>query len=156
VEHALAGIGARFDHVAVGGDSLEPMLALYRDTLGGVQLGGGRNTVLGFRTVQIGFPDGRHVELLAPVEGSTFLDSFLARSGGRGGLHHITFLVPSVEQAIEVLHDRGYETFGERPDDPQWAEAFVHPRDAGGVLLQIATPGDHSDWGGQWEPEPAT
>jgi methylmalonyl-CoA epimerase len=154
VEHALAGIDARFDHVAVGGASLEPMLALYRDVLGGRPIGGGRNTVLGFRTLQLGFPGGRHLELLAPVEGSTFLDSFLKRSGGLGGLHHVTFTVPSVELALEVLHDRGYETFGERPDDPQWAEAFVHPRDAGGVLLQIATPGDGSEWGEQWEPEP--
>lgn len=151
---ALAGLDARFDHVAVAGPSMEPMLALYRDVLGGKPGGGGRNLMLGFRTVQLDFPDGRHLELLAPVEGSTFLDSFLRRTGGLGGLHHVTFLVPSVAQALEVLHDRGYETFGERPDDPGWAEAFVHPRDAGGVLLQVATPGNGDEWGEQWESEP--
>lgn len=150
---ALAGLEARFDHVAVGGPSIEALLPLWSGVLGGRPGGGGRNTVLGFRTVQLHYPEGRKVELIAPVDGSTFLDSFLARSGGRGGLHHVTFLVPSVALALEVLHARGYETFGERPQDPAWAEAFVHPRDAGGVLLQIATAGETSDWGEQWEPD---
>ncbi len=31
---ALGAIGARFDHVAVAGPSLAPMLEFYRDTLG--------------------------------------------------------------------------------------------------------------------------
>lgn len=149
----LADLDARFDHVAVAAPSIESMLPLYRDILGGRLASAGRNVVLGFRTVEVVYPDGRHVELLAPVEGSTFLDSFLARTGGRGGLHHITFLVASVQLALDVLHARGYATFGERPDDPEWAEAFVHPRDAGGVLLQVAhrgVAGEVPDAGSQW------
>ncbi|HEX7353695.1 MAG TPA: VOC family protein [Mycobacteriales bacterium] len=142
---ALEGLKAKFDHVAIGGPALEPMLALYRDLLGGVPSYGGTNVDLGFSTRSLDFPDGKHIELIWATPGSTFLDSFLARSGGLGGLHHVTFTVPSVHEAIEVLHARGYETFGERPDDPHWAEAFVHPRNAGGVLLQVATPGEHGD-----------
>jgi catechol 2,3-dioxygenase-like lactoylglutathione lyase family enzyme len=147
---ALEGLKAKFDHVAIGGSSFEPMLALYRDLLGGVPTYGGTNTALGFAVQSLDFPDGKHIELITATPGSTFLDSFLARTGGLGGLHHVTFTVPSVHQEIEVLHGRGYATFGERPDDPTWAEAFVHPRDAGGVLLQVATPGEHGDEG---EPE---
>jgi catechol 2,3-dioxygenase-like lactoylglutathione lyase family enzyme len=155
VPPALEGLGAVFDHVAIGGPALEPMLALYRDVLGGVELGGGVQTVLGFQTFNLGFPDiDNHIELVVPLPGSTFLDSFLARSGGLGGLHHVTFIVPSVHEAIAVLNARGYATFGERPDDPSWAEAFVHPRIAGGVLLQVATPGETDDWGEQWSPLP--
>lgn len=135
---ALQGLQARFDHVAVAAPTIEGMLPLYRDVLGGRLRGGATNTGLGFRTVVLDFPDGRHLELLAPVPGSTFLDSFLRRSGGLGGLHHVTFLVPDIRVAVDRLHERGFATFGERLDDPVWAEAFVHPRDSSGVLLQVA------------------
>jgi len=135
---ALAGLPARFDHVAIAGTSFEAMLPLYRDALGGRVRNGGVNTVLGFATVNVDFAAGRHVELVAPVEGSAFLDGFLRRTGGAGGLHHVTFLVPDIRAAVAALQDRGYATFGENLDDPVWAEAFVHPRDSGGVLLQVA------------------
>jgi len=153
-EPTLAGLGARFDHVAIAGPSFAALLPLYRDVLGGRLRDGGINTALGFQTANVVFADGRHVELVAPVAGSGFLDGFLARSGGRGGLHHVTFLVPDARVAVATLHARGYATFGESLDDPLWAEAFVHPRDSGGVLLQVARKGEvvPGRLGGAWEP----
>lgn len=148
---ALAGLDARFDHVAVAGPTFPAMLALYRDVLGGVLGGGGTNARLGFSTLEVRFAD-RHVELLAPLAGSTFLDGFLARSGGRGGLHHVTFTVPDLRLAVARLQEAGYSTFGENLDDPSWAEAFVHPRDAGGVLLQVAQKGGQDGLARDWQP----
>ena len=135
------GIDALFDHVAIAGPSIEAMLPLYVGVLNGTPTFGWTNEAFGFRTFNIDYPNGTHIELLEALPGSTFLDSFFARNGGAGGLHHVTFTVPDIAATIEILHERGYATFGERLVDPVWAEAFVHPRDAGGVLLQVAQKG---------------
>lgn len=135
------GIDAKFDHVAIGGPSIDALLPLYVGVLNGTPSFRWTNDALGFQTFNVNYPDGKHIELLEPTPGSTFLDSFLARTGGLGGLHHVTFTVPDIRAAVDVLHERGYSTFGERLDDALWAEAFVHPRDAGGVLLQVAQKG---------------
>jgi hypothetical protein len=49
-------------------------------------------------------------------------------------VHHVTFLVDDVRAAFERFAARGYEPFGA---DEQGFQMFVHPRRAGGVLLQL-------------------
>jgi hypothetical protein len=49
-------------------------------------------------------------------------------------VHHVTFLVDDVRAAFERFAARGYEPFGA---DEQGFQMFVHPRPAGGVLLQL-------------------
>jgi hypothetical protein len=46
----------------------------------------------------------------------------------------VTFLVDDVRVAFERFAARGYEPFGA---DQEWFQMFVHPRRAGGVLLQL-------------------
>lgn len=132
--------GARFDHVCVAGPSLRRLVSTYVDVLGGTFLFG-EVLPLGAVVVTVGFPGGGHVELMAPTPGSTFLDSFLARTGGVGGLHHVTFVVPDLRSAVQSLRDNGIEVFGESYDHPVWSEAFARPASNDGVLLQLATPG---------------
>ncbi|MEZ5117167.1 MAG: VOC family protein [Candidatus Nanopelagicales bacterium] len=132
--------GARFDHVCVAGPALDPLLGLYVDVLGG-RFVYGEVLPLGAVVVTVEFAGGGHVELMAPTPGSAFLDSFLARTGGLGGLHHVTFVVPDLRSAVAEVVSAGGTVFGERYEDPYWSEAFVRPRDASGVLVQLATPG---------------
>ena len=49
-------------------------------------------------------------------------------------MHHVTFLVDDVRAAFERFAAHGYDPFGA---DEQWFQMFVHPRRAGGVLLQL-------------------
>jgi methylmalonyl-CoA/ethylmalonyl-CoA epimerase len=137
VYEALDGLAARFDHVAVAAPSFELLLPLYRDALGGRVLRGGENTAFGFQTLHLTYTDNRHVELVAPAPGSHFLDRFLERTGGIGGVHHVTFRVADVALAIRRLNEAGYPTFAESPDAQAHPEAFVHPKSAHGVLLQV-------------------
>jgi methylmalonyl-CoA epimerase len=131
----LAGLGARFDHVAIAGPSMRPLVAFYRDVIGATFEYG---EVLPIGAVVMSwFLDGRKIELMAPTPGSTFFDRFFASTAGRGGLHHITFLVEDIDAAHTVVTQHGYSTFG-LVHDPAWSEFFVHPRDNGGVLVQVA------------------
>ena len=62
---------------------------------------------------------------------------FLARNPD-GGMHHVTYRVPDIDAAVAAARANGYEVFGVSRALPQWWEAFVHPREAHGVLLQLA------------------
>jgi methylmalonyl-CoA/ethylmalonyl-CoA epimerase len=133
-EAELAGqIGATFDHVAVAGRRIRDMLPLWRDTLGGRFVIGADDPATGWRAVRLELGGIWCVELIEPLSGSSFLESYLARRPA-GGLHHVTFLVDDVRAAFERFAAHGYEPFGA---DQQWFQMFVHPRRAGGVLLQL-------------------
>ena len=133
-EAGLAGeLGASFDHVAIAGRRIRDMLPLWRDTLGGRFVVGADNPEIGWRAVRLELSGIWCLELIEPLPGSAFLDSFL-RHRPEGGMHHVTFLVDDVQAAFERFADRGYEPFGAGED---WLQMFVHPRRAGGVLLQL-------------------
>ncbi len=135
---------ATYDHVAHAASSIRSLLPIYRDLLGGEFIGGGENPRVGFRTVHLRFEGGGKIELLEPTEGSSFLDSFLAKMGD-GGLHHVTYLVPDIEEAIEACRKMGIEPFGIFLEMSFWKECFLHPRSAGGALIQLAQPGFDPD-----------
>jgi len=128
-----AELGATFDHVAIAGRRIRDMLPLWRETLGGRFVVGADNPAAGWRAVRLEVGGTWCVELIEPLPGSAFLDSYLARRP-EGGLHHVTFLVDDVRAAFERFAGRGYEPFGA---DHEWFQMFVHPRRAGGVLLQL-------------------
>jgi methylmalonyl-CoA/ethylmalonyl-CoA epimerase len=133
-EAGLTGdLGATFDHVAIAGRRIRDMLPLWRDTLGGRFVVGADNPATGWRAVRLELSGIWCVELIEPLPGSAFLDSYL-RHRPDGGLHHVTFLVDDVQAAFERFAARGYEPFGA---DQEWFQMFVHPRRAGGVLLQL-------------------
>jgi methylmalonyl-CoA/ethylmalonyl-CoA epimerase len=133
-EAGLAGeLGATFDHVAIAGRRIRDMLPLWQDTLGGRFVVGADNPAVGWRTVRLELGGIWCVELIEPLPGSAFLDGFL-RNRPDGGVHHVTFLVDDVRTAFRRFAERGYEPFGA---DEEWSQMFVHPRRAGGVLLQL-------------------
>lgn len=127
---------AVFDHAAHAVPDARTAAIIYRDVLGGEFLYGGENTRVGFRGVVFGFRNGGKVEIIAPLPGSTFLDGFFKRSN-IGGLHHLTFRVPHLRQTIADAEEAGHKVFGIYEDDPNWKEAFIHPREASGALLQF-------------------
>ena len=137
-------LGATFDHVAIAGRRIRDMLPLWRDALGGRFVVGADNPEIGWRCVRLELAGVWCLELIEPLAGSTFLDSFL-RSRPEGGMHHVTFLVDDVRAAYSRFASRGYEPFGA---DESWFQMFVHPRRSGGVLLQLMRRHDGDSGGG--------
>ncbi len=87
---------------------------------------------------------GFTLELLAPYRPDSPVARFLARRGE--GLYQLSLLVDDVDAAADELRGDGLEVIGPRsyPEDVvlegcRWKEAFVHPRDAFGVLLFLGT-----------------
>jgi methylmalonyl-CoA/ethylmalonyl-CoA epimerase len=92
----------------------------------------------------VGYADGAKVEILRPhnVEENDFLRRFLDRNGP--GAHHLTFKVGDMDEALSESAAAGYTPINVDLRDPTWKEAFIHPKDATGVLIQLAQAG--GDW----------
>jgi methylmalonyl-CoA/ethylmalonyl-CoA epimerase len=124
----------RFDHVAIGLHEIEQGAVLFRDILGGEPVGGWDVPAEGFRFAQFRYPNRMKIELMEPLGDSGFLPKFLARRGE--GVHHLTFRVSDIESKLEYLRSRDIEPVNIVLDG-QWKEAFIHPRQAYGVLVQL-------------------
>jgi methylmalonyl-CoA/ethylmalonyl-CoA epimerase len=76
------------------------------------------------------------LELLEPTEPASVIARFLEK---RSGLHHVCVLVEDIEAALAELKARGVPLIDEVPRVGAGGcrVAFVHPRAAGGVLLEL-------------------
>jgi methylmalonyl-CoA/ethylmalonyl-CoA epimerase len=76
------------------------------------------------------------LELLEPTEPGSVIARFLKR---RSGLHHVCVLVEDIEAALADLRGRGVPLIDEKPRPGAGGSrvAFVHPRAAGGMLLEL-------------------
>ena len=127
---------AVLDHVAVGTDTLTDGWQLFGGLLGGAWAYGDDSP--GFWWGQLSFSAGPKVELLTPTGGpdSRFLERFLAERGP--GIHHLNFIVPVIEDTLGRMRSLGIEPVRTRLEDSRWKEAFLHPRDAYGTVIQVA------------------
>lgn len=131
---AIRGLG-RVHHVAVVVRDLDAALAFYRDTLGlplELVLPVPSDQVrIGFLTV-----GESRIELVEPTSDDTGVARFLASRGE--GFHHVCFEVPDLAAALDSLATAGAELIDRVPragaDGPV---AFIHPRSAHGVLVEL-------------------
>lgn len=126
----------RLDHVAVALRRWSDGWPRFAEQLGGRWRSGGRGP--GFAPSQLAFATGMRLELLEPndVHVNDFLQRFLDRSGP--GPHHLTFKVEDIEAALAATEAAGYAVVNVDVRDPEWKEAFIHPKVAPGVLVQLA------------------
>ncbi|RMF24169.1 MAG: hypothetical protein D6760_03940 [Deltaproteobacteria bacterium] len=161
--HAPRLEGIKLDHVAFGLASVDQSAEILVGRLGGRPYGGGPG--IGFSGIQWQFARGELIEVIQPDEDPDgFLRRFLA---GRGpGIHHVTFKVPRIEDAAERVGAFGYEVVGLSTANPGWKELFIHPRQAQGIVVQLAESHpelDFAPWSLDWPfpevpppiPEPA-
>ncbi len=127
--------GFELDHVAIAAHDVSGVLEVLVGTLGVPIIFGGVN--FGFRAMQVEAGNLR-IELLEPwnVEQNDFLKRFLERSGE--GPHHLTFKTPDIRGELERVTEAGYHAVGVNIDNDFWKEAFIHPKEAGGTVVQIA------------------
>jgi methylmalonyl-CoA/ethylmalonyl-CoA epimerase len=133
----LGTVIERFDHVSMAVQDIEaaePLITL----LGGEYFDGGANPWGNFSWAQYSLPGWGRLELIAPLvdDPDHFIRRFLTERGE--GLHHLTFKVYDINEAVERATEMGFTVtgFDDRLDD--WKEAFIHPRSSHGVLIQFA------------------
>jgi methylmalonyl-CoA/ethylmalonyl-CoA epimerase len=140
-----------FDHIAMAIPRMADAPAVLAGVLGGVPADGASSPVFNWGVWR--FEGGGDLEILEPRGPAGFVHRFLATHGP--GIHHVTFKVPSLQEACERAEARGYTIVGRDESDPTWMEAFLHPRQALGIVVQFAEervrpPEGHR----RWQPPP--
>jgi methylmalonyl-CoA/ethylmalonyl-CoA epimerase len=139
-EHLFTGI----DHVGVAVPNLDEAIAFYRDKLGMQLLHEETNEEQGVREAMmaVGAPDHdvSCIQLLAPLDEGSTIAKFLDKSGP--GVQQVAYRVTDIEQVSTVLRERGLRLLYDAPrrGTSNSKVNFIHPKDAGGVLVEIVEP----------------
>ena len=138
-----------FDHIAFGVHAIEDVAPLLVGELGGRERDVGPG--FGFLWWQWEFRDGGALEMLVP-EGAPdgFLHRFLAARGPAP--HHVTFKVRDIRESLEEARALGYTPVGFNDSHPSWLEAFLHPKEAQGIVVQFAE--SHPELADPFEAQP--
>lgn len=141
-----------FDHIAIAMPRMADGPAVLVGELGGAPHHGGASAA--YRFGQWSFKGGGRLEILEPKGEDGFLHRFLAQWGP--GIHHVTFTVPSLGEACDRARAHGYQVVGYDDSDPGWSEAFLHPKQALGIVVQFAESKSGGGEGGgrPWWPPP--
>ena len=80
------------------------------------------------------------IQLLAPLTPESTIAKFIGRSGP--GLQQLAFRVTDVEAVSATLRERGLRLLYDAPRRGTAGSRvnFVHPKDAGGVLVELVEP----------------
>ncbi|MFN3945862.1 MAG: methylmalonyl-CoA epimerase [Allosphingosinicella sp.] len=132
----------RLNHVGVATPSIEKSVAMYRDLLGAEAIGAPFDLpAQGVRVCFVDAPNSQ-IELIEPLGEASPIVKFLEKNP-TGGQHHICFEVPDIHKAKAEMEAKGAKVLGEpRIGAHGTLVIFVHPRDTGGVLIELMeTPG---------------
>ena len=141
---AATGLLRAVDHVGLAVPDLEAAIAFHTEVLGLVLVHREENTDADVSEAMLaapGAPAGAtQVQLLAPLTPDSPIARFLDRSGP--GLQQLAYRVDDVEEAARTLRERGLRLLYDQPRPGTRGSRinFVHPRDTGGVLVELVEP----------------
>jgi methylmalonyl-CoA/ethylmalonyl-CoA epimerase len=130
----------RLDHVGIAVNDLPTARGFYEDVLG---LEATHEEIIadqGVHEVLYRLGDA-WVQLVAPLGPDTPVGKFLAKRGE--GMHHVGYSVANVATALDDLRSAGVEVIDETPRVGSGGTtiAFVHPKSANGVLIELVEEG---------------
>ncbi len=133
----------RLNHVGVATPSIAASIAMYRDLLGAEAIGAPFD--LPAQGVKVCFIDAPNtqIELIEPYDASSPIAGFLAKNPA-GGQHHLCFEVADIPAAVAELTAKGARVLGEpRIGAHGTPIVFLHPRNMGGVLIELMETPEH-------------
>jgi methylmalonyl-CoA/ethylmalonyl-CoA epimerase len=126
----------KVDHLGIAVPDLADALGLWTRLLG---VEGSPPEEVESQMVRVSFVDvgSTHLEFLAPTQPDSPIGRFVAERGG--GLHHLAFRVPNVDQTLATLAARGFQLIDRtgRPGARGRRVGFVHPKSTGHVLVEF-------------------
>lgn len=128
--------GAELHHVGIVVPSIASALSFYTETLG-LEADDPRDMPdQAVRVAFVGTGAGR-IELLEPLDDASGVARFLAQRG-KPTLHHVCFAVDGLARVLRDLAASGVELVDREPRrGAEGMVAFLHPRAADGVLIEL-------------------
>ena len=138
-----AALFTAIDHVGVAVNDLDAAIAFYRDTYGMVLVHEETNEEQGVREAMMSVgTSGSCVQLLAPLTPQSTIAAFLDRSGP--GVQQVAYRVADLDSVSATLRERGLRLLYDAPrrGTSDSRVNFIHPKDAGGVLVELVEPAE--------------
>lgn len=141
----LRGAVTTIDHVGIAVPDLDAAIRWYADSLGLVATHVEVNEEQGVKEAMLSAPGdegGPAVQLLAPLNEESTIAKFIGRNGP--GIQQMAYRVTDLDATCARLQEKGVRLLY---DAPRRGTAnsrinFVHPKDAGGVLVELVEPAD--------------
>ncbi|WP_394615982.1 methylmalonyl-CoA epimerase [Lentzea sp. JNUCC 0626] len=139
----IARFVTAIDHVGIAVPDLDVAIAFYRDNFGLEVAHEEVNEEQGVREAMLHAPGdvgGTAIQLLAPLNEDSTIAKFIGRSGP--GLQQLAYRVSDVDVAADALRAKGLRLLYDaaRRGTSNSRVNFVHPKDAGGVLIELVEP----------------
>jgi len=128
------------DHVGLAVADLDTAIAFHTGVLGGLLTHRETNDDQGVEEAMIGYGAGAQIQLLAALTPASTIARFLDRNGP--GLQQLAYRVDDLDAVSERLRATGLRLLYEsgRRGTAGSRVNFVHPKDAGGVLVELVEP----------------
>lgn len=134
------------DHVGIAVADLDAALEFYKNNFNMDAYHVETNEEQGVREAMLRVGNSEtSIQLLAPLSADSPIGKFLDRSGP--GIQQMAYRVDDIDEVSTTLRERGVRLLY---DEPKGGTAgsrvnFIHPKDAGGVLVELVEPGtgDH-------------
>ena len=129
------------DHVGVAVRDLDEAVAFYERAYGMRLLHEETNEEQGVREAMMAVGDsGSCIQLLAPLSAESTIAKFLDRSGP--GIQQLAYRVADLDAVSATLRERGLRLLYDAPrrGTSDSRVNFIHPKDAGGILVELVEP----------------
>ena len=144
-DSASAGLPAELfttiDHVGIAVPDLDEAIAYYAQAFGVYSVHEETNEEQGVREAMLAVGDsGSCIQLLAPLSDASTIAKFLDRNGQ--GIQQLAYRVRDIDEVSAILRERGVRLLYDVPKrgTSDSRVNFVHPKDAGGVLVELVQP----------------
>ena len=140
----VTGVGLlRIDHVGVAVPDLDTAIAFYERVFGMRCVHQETNEEQGVREAMLAVgtdPGSGQLQLMAPLSPTSPLAKFLDRRGP--GVQQVAYTVTDLAATSASLRERGIRLLYDQPRGGTAGSRinFVHPKDAGGVLVELVEP----------------
>jgi methylmalonyl-CoA/ethylmalonyl-CoA epimerase len=137
------------DHVGYAVNDLDEAIKFHTEVLGWRVLHRETNEEQGVEEAMIGTGDqlteNAQVQLLAPLNSESTIAKWIERNGGKGGVQQVAYRVADLDKVSEALRERGVRLLYPEPRRGTAGSRinFAHPKDTGGILLELVEPAAH-------------
>ncbi|WP_439957392.1 methylmalonyl-CoA epimerase [Nocardia arthritidis] len=132
------------DHVGIAVPDLDTAVAWYAENLGMIETHREVNEAQGVHEAMLSLPGAPDrataLQLLAPLDAESTIAKFIDRNGP--GLQQLAYRVTDIEAVSAHLRAKGLRLLYEAPRHGTADSRinFIHPKDAGGVLIELVEP----------------
>ena len=129
------------DHVGIAVRDLDEAISFYETSYGMRMAHREVNEEQGVSEAMMEVGDsGSCIQLLAPLDENSTIAKFIDRSGP--GIQQLAYRVEDIDHVCAELRERGLRLLYEAPrrGTSNSRVNFIHPKDAGGVLVELVEP----------------